>query len=466
MLHRATVGVYNALRQRASPVARSSRRVRRKVLTDDTWAGPVTATGRPANGQVMTRVPAVRPPVASRIYPHEVSLGLLGFLLPLGEATQPAWLASGAVKVAAVALAAFLLASTAVMTASTLRLPEPARRVRVPLLVYLVVVVAATVSRDLPPARVQLMVGLLVVGAGFLVCEATRPGSFARIAYRVGAAHVLLVAATGETGTSTNGLERLEGAVHPVTLSFEATIAFAVAWLRFRGREGRFPLLSLAMAAVSVYVVFAAFSRASLITLCAGAVLLVVFRARKHRFLKGLSAGVVAALAYWTSADAVVESLGARSVASASGRYAIWDRLLGADVDWIRGYGYGALRDAYGPDVHLFRLNQGLPAENAFLQAALMAGVVGFALLAWMAWRSVRELWTIRDWGGGASLVIGLALAVNAMFSVGLATGSLAFWWLLGAFSLTVHARASTGSPASGVGASTARSRSAGPRPW
>lgn len=371
----------------------------------------------------------------SRWVPHEVALIALGFLMPLGSETRPAFLADQRLK----AIVAVLVVGTCGLAMVWMRSERPSRpgsRVRAamwPLSAYVALVTVATVTRDLPAVRYQLFALMPVAVLGFLTAETYRHGAWLDIAYRASVLSLLLAALLGtrQLDLYGTGVARLGGASHPVFLGFESCLVGLVAWQRFRSARRRAaPLFVLALAA---YTLVASFSRTALIALTmALAAQFVATRSRNRVF----SASVVivgAVISYQTVLPAALHILRGQqaTLTNATGRTDIWQRLVDYNHAWWRGFGFFPLHDAHGPDADLWVINQGLPAENAALNVVLMAGLFGLA--AWL-WLTLRAFYAVRRSTLGVGLVV--VLLAFAATGSGLSGTSFDWWWLLALFSL------------------------------
>lgn len=375
--------------------------------------------------------------------PHEVAVVALGFVLPLGGDTRPAFLNADSTKFVVLAAAVVLLLFNWLGPARKPGIPSEVRRAAVPLTLYTVLLAGVSISWQLSSTRYQLLAAFVVAVAAFFLCEQSRPGSFADITYRVGALHVLLIVVNGDMQTQFGNGARLGGAISPVSVGFEATLVSVLAVARWRRREGRWPWLSLAVAGVSVYAVYASFSRAALISFAAGVVAVLIYRRPKRIVLKVTVAAVGLTVGYLYLADWVVGLLGRTpdsGLDSASGRYTIWEHIWVTNEHWIRGHGFAALRYLTGPDAYLFEATARLPAENALLQAVVMGGVAAGLLWLGLFYRGLKVLWRARTASGGMSLFFAFTLLVNAVYSNGLSGSSAGIWWLLAAFSVATGA--------------------------
>ncbi len=395
---------------------------------------------------------------------HELGLIALGFVMPLDKGAAWRVLAEDRTQLVAMVAAAGLLVLRAARSRWRMpRLHGPVAAVWRPLVLYVAVLGVATCTRSLPSERVALYFPLVVVLVGVWVCEAYRPGSFHDVVYRVGVLHLIAAVAWRTTEVSGFGVDRLTGGTHPVLLGLEAAGVFIIAWTRWTRRAGAWPRLSLAVCGLALGVLAAAFSRTALISFTVAVVFAAVYRGRPRlRPAKAAFAVGCAVIAYGLVSGPILDLLGGtapESLANASGRYQLWSDVIGHNDQWLRGYGFAALRDPDGPDIALYRVTGGLPAESSPLQALLMAGVAGAGLWCWFAWRAGRELWQRRDTASGATVFFGIIVAVEAIYGVGMSGVSYTFWWVLAAVSLVEAV--STGSVRTTVSANVSGSRSA-----
>jgi hypothetical protein len=369
--------------------------------------------------------------------PHEVAVIAMGFVLPLGgDSSGPSWLGDPNVRIALIGAAMVALALNELGQRQKFPLRPAVRATVLPLVLYGGLLGIDSLSWRLPADRMMLYGAYIVAtGAAYILCERSRPGSFLDVAYRVGVLHVAFMTIYGERETLFEGTERLTGALSAVSLGFEATMVLAIAASQLRARRGR--LVPLVIAGISVYIIYATFSRAALISLALGAALAFIC-GRRIKPLRLIALAVALIVGYYTLADRILLALGGQQqygFASLTGRTTIWQRVIDHNEHWFRGYGFAALRfkDGLGPDAILRRWTGGLPAENALLFAVLMAGLLAGALWLWLAGRIAWSLWTARTPLAWFTLTI---LAVNAFLSAGLGGNPPTFWWLLGAASL------------------------------
>lgn len=370
-----------------------------------------------------------------RYYPHEWALALLGFVMPLGATTQLAFLASGGVRIAAASLAAFFLCIAMLKLKDSQPLSKAVRFGLPAVIVYMAVISIATLRDDLPGIRYQLFALFPLAVLGFYITERFRPGGWLRIVYIISVGHLVLAVTTGSTRIAFGGAQRLEAGTSGVLLGFESVIVLVVAFWFIRQRRARF--MNLCVMALAGYCLFAAFSRAAFLSMMLSACIVFVFWGR-GKFLRFIVAAVAATLSYSVVLPKLISFLSVNDVESlygASGRYRIWGNALEVFDEWFRGYGFTAMYDQEGPDAGLKAATFNLPLENTPLQALYMAGIIGVILWAWMYWRLVRVLWSVRVASGGVSLALLATLTVAAFYSVGLSGVSFDWWWLLGAFS-------------------------------
>ncbi len=365
-------------------------------------------------------------------------------LLPLGADSQgiPAWLLSDTVKAGLLALAAYLLALNSVGVVRPRGLTPPVRAITKPLLAYVVVVTTATLAWMPPTNRLALLGSYLIAtAAAFLLCERSRPGSWLDITYCVAVLHMLLAVTLGERQALFGETERLVSSLSAVTVGFEAVAALGVALYCLRRTSPPTTRLSAALVAgLSIYVAYAAYSRAALISLTVALVVAWIARGRGggDRFARLAVVGTVGALILARYADEALTLVGGRDrygISNLTGRTEIWATVVANNEHWLRGYGFPALRfpDGAGPDRMLMVVTRGLPVENALLYAVVTGGVVAGVLWLWLAVSLGRTLWTS---GHPLARYLLVALGVNAVLSIGTAGNPPVFSWLLASVSL------------------------------
>lgn len=370
-----------------------------------------------------------------RYYPHEWALALLGFVMPLGATTQLAFLASGGVRIAAAALAAFFLCIAMLKLKDGQPLSKAVRFGLPVVIVYMVVISIATFREDLPGIRYQLFALFPLAVLGYYVTERFRPGGWLGIVYTISVGHLLLAVTTGSSRIAFGGAQRLEAGTSAVLLGFEAVIVLVVAFWFIR--QGRARFLNLCVMVLAGYCLFAAFSRAAFLSMMLSACIVFVFWGR-GKFFRFIVAAIAVTLSYSVVLPKLISFLSVNDTESlygASGRYRIWGNALQVFDEWFRGYGFTAMYDNDGPDTDLKSATFNLPLENTPLEALYMAGIFGVLAWAWMYWRLFRVLWAERVASGGVSLALLATLSVAAFYSVGLSGVSFDWWWLLAAFS-------------------------------
>lgn len=376
--------------------------------------------------------------------PHEVATIAAFVLLPLGADAEgiPSWLLGDTVKAGLLALAGYFLALNFIGTARPSGLTPSVRAIARPLLAYVAVVTVATVSWMPPTNRLALLAGYLIgATAAFLLCERSRPGSWLDITYRVAIVHMLLTATLGEREQLFGETERLVSSLSAVTVGFEAVAALGVALYRLRRTSPPLTRLSaLLVAGLSVYVAYATYSRAALISLAVALVVAWIARGRVsgNRAARLVALSVAGAFLLARYSEEVLTALGGRDrygISNLTGRTQIWSTVVANNEHWLRGYGFPALRfpDGAGPDRMLMVATRGLPVENALLYAVVTGGIVAGLLWLWLAVSLGRALWVS---GHPLARYLLIALGVNAVLSIGAAGNPPVFSWLLGSVSL------------------------------
>lgn len=231
--------------------------------------------------------------------------------------------------------------------------------------------------------------------------------------------------------------ERLAGGTSPVLLGFEAACVIIVSLLMVSRGARKVPRLLIV--ALAVYVMFAAFSRASLISLVAALVLVFIFWTRRHVALRFFFGAVAFVLLVGPVTDTALNYLSGGNVEGflgATGRYNLWGLALANFDGWATGFGFFPLRGHTAGEETLRIALNGLPVENSAIQALFTAGVVGLAIWASLFIRTIFGLLHFRHESRGLVIALAAPLVVAAIYSVGLAAGSFDWWWLLGALSV------------------------------
>ncbi|RYU13688.1 O-antigen ligase family protein [Nocardioides iriomotensis] len=370
--------------------------------------------------------------------PHELAVIAMGFLLPLGgDQTVPPWLAYDSVKFLTIAAAAVLLVYNQLGQRPSFALDHRLRRSLVPLIAYGLVLGVASLAWSLPGNRMALYVAHIVATVGaFILAERGRPGAWLDIVYRISVLQLAYHAVVGQRAGLFGEVERLSGGLSAVSLGFVAAMVLGYSIHRFeRGKRA----LSLLVAGLALYMLYATFSRAALVSAGLGILLVIALRGRS-RFVRMLVVVGGGVLAYQAAGDALLNALSGAEragVDTLTGRVPIWQTIIDVNEHWWRGYGYAALRfdDGAGPDSGLYVATGKLPAESGLLNALVMGGVVAAGLWLWFILCVFRDLWRARREAPVAAYFL-VVLAVNAVLSNGTSGSPPVFWWVLGALSL------------------------------
>lgn len=323
---------------------------------------------------------------------------------------------------------------------------QPSTRVFLRILaVYCLLLVVATVTRHLPSVRYSIFASFLLSPVALYVCESLRSGSFFKIVALATTGHLGFALVYRRYVLDATGHERLSGGSHPILLGFEAGVLLVLSvGSLFSGERRAFR--DLAGVAVSSATLFLAFSRTALVATSAALVTMFVMRRRARVLMRLLVASLVAFVALPLVMPRAVDWLSRGNAASfhdATGRTQIWSQILALRSDYqVKGYGYAALHDALGPDLTVLRATAGRPAENAFLAAALMGGVLAAMLVLGLLVFGCRALILARGYLGGASIGIAVLLIITSMFSDGTSGTGFQWFWLLASVSMLELAKA------------------------
>jgi O-antigen ligase len=378
----------------------------------------------------------------------------LGFVMPMGEDATPQLLNDPRITVGVAGAAVIACGFSLLSTRGNGVGPHSAFATRLGL-VYLAVISLATLTRELPEARLQLF-ALFPVGLLCFYClERRRAGEWLDAVFLTGVLHVFWALLVGDRTLIASGVERLSGGTHPVLLGFESAAVIVLSLRKmYDAPRTRIRLSLLAIMVASTYTLLGAFSRAALIALAAALLIWLATSSGRAAGLKLVYTGLGGFAVYVVGWPFLLDFLGGAdpdSVLTASGRYEIWPRLLGAADEPFRGYGFLALYDGEGPDWYLFYLNGGLPAENSAIEAYLMAGIVGAATWLILLLGSWRAAWQARGTSRGLSVSFAILISVDAMYGVGMSGVSSSWWWLLGSFALADRESLTTSKGAVGV---------------
>ncbi len=370
------------------------------------------------------------------------ALAGLAVVLPFGETVEPRWLNENTLILGFAVLA--VAAGTALVLIDRPRgLRGNTASIAPPLVAYALAVSLATLLRpDLPIERLQLLVIFLVTCGGFLALEACRPGTFFWVVTAAAVVHVGLAVAY-RVSDSSYLTTRLTGGISAVGLGFDASMLAIVAIWFALSRRRWLRVTGLAVALIAGTVVVYTFSRAALVALLLGLLVAWIFAGRRRlvRLAAVVGVGAITTIVAWPWIIDYLSLGRISSLVGASGRFDIWATIVQNFNSWATGYGFGALYNRGGPDEPIFDAIEGVPSENAFLQALLIGGVVALVLFCVIVFVVGRALVAGSSTGYGLSWAIFIVLLTSAVFSAGLAGDGMAFWWALGAVSLMDHLR-------------------------
>lgn len=383
---------------------------------------------------------------AGTTYVHEVLVALFLIFFPLNSTVAPAFV--GPTKQVTAGLAAITLLHAALFhprspagSASRRagpRFPRPAAWVV--LVLFVAAVTLATLASGKFASQWGDFATLPLSVAALAVCERFRAGSFAQLVAVATAGHlVIAVVANHRSIDQTTGVARLDGWNHPIMLGMEAGL-LAVACVIGLLQRRRHRLWLVLLTALAGWVMWQAYSKGAFL---AAVVALVVALATYRKAYRGartallLSWGTLGAL---LAARPIAEALVGGQVEvweTGTGRTQIWSTILAAWPEYIvTGYGWAPLHAGVGPEARLFELTGHLGAENSFLAALTMAGLLGFLLYA-AVWVAIgRQLPGLAAPTQTYVVALGAFLLVAAQSIDSLAGLNFLWWWLLALFSV------------------------------
>lgn len=379
-----------------------------------------------------------------RWYVHDYATLAAAIVLPLSGETRPVFLGSTALKQVVLLLACFLIAMSLLYRQENNvdnNSDKAIRRIHGMVILYVIVVSILTMTRTIPSGRIQLFATFILSVLSYFVVERQAKGRFVLILYVAALFHLSVSVIFDVRSSQFGNGDRLTGGFTPVFLGFEASM---VLWLSLYClldvKSLRRRIVSWFSIVLACYVLIESYSRAALIAVFIGILLILVVRTSpRFRLIISCLVGFVLSVTIVLYSKFLLDLLNADAdgLVDASGRTDIWSRIFSASPDLLRGYGFGALRDGLGPDMHIFQATRGFPAENAYLQALLVSGVIGSILFTAIL-MSIIFLLASRSRGArqGIFLAVAVTLFVNSVYSVGISGQTAQWWWLLGCIGL------------------------------
>lgn len=379
--------------------------------------------------------PALPRPLADRLFARGAELALVPAFVftALNSAGALSFIASQPIKIASIALG--LAAGLIVLIKGR---PAPRFPLFVGLVVLLVVLFLITsMVRDIPQSRFLLFGQYVALVAACLIWLSVRPDRLLTVLYSASLVHLVLARVFPTAEQWGDGLTRLSGGSHPITLGFEAcAVALTTIVALFGPISAMRRVLLAVIAAYALYILVEAFSRQSLIAMAIALVVLAVALPGAFRWVRAFAAfGIAGGIFALLGGDGIAELLGANQLtdlSTATGRTDIWARVLPYFGEFAGfGYGYAALNDSRGPDLHIYFASGGETAENAVLQILLDLGVVG--ALVWAVMLVVGIGIMLRSRGESRVLALS-AIPVflsSLLVASSLGDGGMQWWWFL-----------------------------------
>lgn len=305
---------------------------------------------------------------------------------------------------------------------------------------YAALVLVSSLLNGKPLGDLGEYVAIPVSVLALLACERRKAGSFFQAVMLSTVFHlVIAVVVNDRTLDETSGVARLGGLSHPITLGVEAGIAILYG-LRVVTTPGQARKWGVALVILGGYVLIEAFSKTAILGTLTGLLTMVSWRVAKDltsRMLILVTASTATWLLVGPELLATLVGGNLEVYESATGRTSTWTAIWNQLPEYyLYGYGWAPLRDATGRDSQALGITTGFGAENSFLAALLMAGVLGFILFL--------RLWGIVAVRGarcsgateGFSIALLVLLTVACLFVDALAGLSFLWWWLLAVISL------------------------------
>lgn len=374
-------------------------------------------------------------PLADRLIAHGAELALVPAFVftALNSAGALSFIASQPIKIASIALG---LAAAAVVLVKGR--PRPRYPVFVGLVAMLVLALLLTsMLRDIPLNRLLLFGQYSCLVGVSLVWLSVRPDRLLSVLYTASLVHLVLARVFNTSEPWEGGASRLSGGSHPITLGFEAAIVALTTAVALFGAISVIRRVVLGVVTVyALYILVAAFSRQSLIAMAIALIVLAIALPGAFRWVRAFVAvGIAGAVFSLLGGDGIASLLGETQLSdlsSGTGRTDIWARVLPFFGEFAGfGYGYGALNDANGPDLHIYFASGGETAENSILQILLDVGVVGGVIWAVMLLTGIGIL--IRARGESRVLTISAipVFLASLLVASSLGDGGMQWWWFL-----------------------------------
>lgn len=275
----------------------------------------------------------------------------------------------------------------------------------------------------------------------FYVSERTERGSFFKALVTASCIHlVVAILLNQRTIDETSGAMRLGGGAHPITLGIESglILLFVISKMISGTLD---VLLAITLFSISLYTLFASFSKTAIIGTACGLLFLIATHKRAGSRARTVGfasmAGLVIYLGGPTIASALVGGRSTEAFVTGTGRLNIWQDIWNFFPDYyLFGYGWAPLHRAGGASAALYNRTGGLGAENSFVASLLMGGIGAFLLflIIWTAMfkAAIRMSAETSGFSGGALTVLtGAAMLVDSLAGL-----NYLWWWVLGIFSL------------------------------
>lgn len=383
---------------------------------------------------VTTRVPAL-PPLSDRLIATGAELALVPAFVftALNSAGSLSFLATQPIKIASIALGLAAAVIVLVKGRAAPRFPFFVGMVALLCVAFLI----TSLMRDIPQSRMLLLGQYLALVIASLIWLSVRPSRLITVLYTSSLVHLVLARVFPTAEQWSDGLTRLSGGSHPITLGFEAcAVALTTLVAMFGPVSAAKRVLLGLVAAYAVYILVEAFSRQSLIAMAIALVVLAIALPGAFRWVRAFATVAIAfAVVALLGGDGIASLLGANQLtdlSTATGRTDIWSRVLPFFSDFAGfGYGYAALNDAHGPDLAIYFASGGETAENSILQILLDIGVAGGLVWATVLIVGLGILFVAR----GQSRVLALATVPVFLSSLlvasSLGDGGMQWWWFL-----------------------------------
>lgn len=298
-----------------------------------------------------------------------------------------------------------------------------------PFILYIVMVLLATVQYGASDQVVSVFLLCSVVAAMLIIVESLSPGSAVRCIRRAAVAHVVLALLLwGGPGI------RADGGSHPITIGFAAGLLVFLSvshWTLGRGD----PFIRGAALLLGTAGLYAAFSRSAMIPSIMAVAAWSTLRPGLFRPVRVMAATAMG-LAFGSDAwQIIVQALSRNDVQgfyAGTGRTVIWARVWSIREIYIsHGIGLSNIDGSSVPGAQLLSGSLNLPTENSFLQALINAGAIGAILWCILVGACLTAI-ARGPWPGFTRLGLIALIAGGCIFNAGFSGSGFGWPMMIG----------------------------------